>query len=48
MSVKTTFLNGELEYDIYMRQPKKLIVKKQEHMVYNLHRSIYELKQASM
>ena len=47
MDVKTTFLNGELEEDIYMQQPKGFIALSQEHMVCKLHRSIYGLKQAS-
>ena len=47
MDVKTTFLNGNLEEDIYMRQPKGFIAKGQEHMVCKLQRSIYGLKQAS-
>ena len=41
------FLNGELEEDIYMQQPKRFIALSQEHMVCKLHRSIYGLKQAS-
>ena len=47
MNVKITFLNGNLEEDIYMRQPKGFIAKGQEHMVCKLQRSIYGLKQAS-
>ena len=47
MDVKTTFLNGNLEDDIYMRQPKGFIAKGQEHMVCKLQRSINGLKQAS-
>ena len=47
MYVKTTFLNGNLEEEIYMIQPKGFIAKHQEHMVCKLKRSIYGLKQAS-
>ena len=47
MDVKTTFLNRELEEDLYMQQPKGFIALSQEHMVCKLHRSIYGLKQAS-
>ena len=45
--VKTNFLNGELEEDIYMQQLKGFIAKGQEHMVCKLHTSIYGLNQAS-
>ena len=47
MDVKTTFLNGELEKEIYMEQPVGFIVKGQEQKVCKLHRSIYGLKQSS-
>ena len=47
MDVETTFLNGELEEDIYMQQPKGFIALGQEHMVCKLNRFIYGLKQAS-
>ena len=46
MDVKTAFLNGNLEEEIYMMQPKGFIAKKQEHMVCKLKRFIYGLKQA--
>ena len=47
MDVKTAFLNGSLEEDIYMQQPKGFIAIRQEHMACKLQRSIYGLKQAS-
>ena len=47
MDVKTAFLNGNLEEEIYMLQPECFIAKNQEHMVCKLKRSIYGLKQAS-
>ena len=47
MDVKTAFLNGSLEEDIYMQQPEGFIARGQEHMACKLQRSIYGLKQAS-
>ncbi|KAH9724536.1 Integrase catalytic domain-containing protein [Citrus sinensis] len=47
MDVKTAFLNGHIEENIYMQQPNRFIQKGQEHMVCKLQRSIYGLKQAS-
>ena len=38
MDVKTTFLNGYLEENIYMMQPDGFITEGQEHMVCKLHK----------
>ncbi|PRQ27363.1 putative RNA-directed DNA polymerase [Rosa chinensis] len=47
MDVKTAFLNGELEEEIYMKQPEGFIEPGTEKLVCKLNRSIYGLKQAS-
>ncbi len=46
MDMKTTFLNGELEKEIYMEQPQRFVHQGGEHLVYNLHKSLYGLKQS--
>ena len=47
MDVRTMFLNGEINKEIYMDQPLGFETKGQEHKVCKLKRSIYGLKQAS-
>ena len=47
MDVKTAFLNGYLEEDIYMEQSLGFTSSDDDHKVCKLQRSIYELKQVS-
>ena len=47
MDVKTTFLNGKLDEEIYMQQPKGFSALEQGKKVCKLVKSLYGLKQAS-
>ena len=47
MDVKTVFLNGNIEEELYMIQPKGFVDPKDANKVWKLQRSIYGLKQAS-
>ena len=44
IDVKTVFLNGDLEKNIYMAQPKDFVVEEKERMGCRLKKSIYGLK----
>ncbi|GKA07712.1 zinc finger, CCHC-type containing protein [Tanacetum coccineum] len=46
MDVKTTFLNGELEEEVYMNQPQGFIMPGNENKVCKMINSLYGLKQA--
>ncbi|KAL6333290.1 hypothetical protein AAG906_028473 [Vitis piasezkii] len=47
MDVKTTFLNGDLDEDMYMEQPTGFAKVGKEDLVCKFNKSIYGLKQAS-
>jgi hypothetical protein len=46
MDVKSAFLNGVLEEEVYVRQPPRLESEKYPHRVYKLRKPLYGLKQA--
>ena len=41
LDVKTTFLHGDLEEDLYMIQPEGFIVQGQENLVCKLRKNLY-------
>jgi hypothetical protein len=43
--VNTKFLHGDLEEQIYMKQPEGFVVKGKKDLVYKLKKSLYGLKQ---
>lgn len=45
--MKSTFLNGFLEEEVYIDQPSSYVVKGQEDKVLKLKKALYGLKQAS-
>jgi hypothetical protein len=46
MDVKTTFLHGDLEEEIYMKQPEGFVVKGKKELVCKLKKTLYGLKQS--
>ena len=46
MDVKTTFLNGILDEEIYIEQPKGFVDPEKRDMFCKLHKDLYGLKQA--
>jgi hypothetical protein len=46
MDVKTTFLNGEIEEEVYIKQPEGFMIHNEKSHVCRLKKALYELKQA--
>src|ERR1043165_5413845 len=46
MNVKSEFINGEIEEEVYVMQPPRFEDPKNPDMVYKLHKALYGLKQA--
>nr|GEV12506.1 zinc finger, CCHC-type [Tanacetum cinerariifolium] len=46
MDVKTTFLNGDLDEEVYIKQPEGFVMLGNKHKVCKLVKSLYGLKQA--
>jgi hypothetical protein len=46
LDVKSAFLNGELEEEVYVAQPEGFVKQGREHLVLRLNKALYELRQA--
>ena len=46
LDVKSAFLNGFLQEEVYIEQPQGFVVQGSEEKVYKLHKALYGLKQA--
>ena len=46
LDVKTAFLHGELEEQIFMHQPERFVIEGKENHVCRLKKSLYGLKQS--
>lgn len=46
LDVKSAFLNGVLQEEIYVEQPEELVMQGEEDKVYLLKKTLYGLKQA--
>lgn len=46
LDVKTAFLNGEVQEEIYVSQPEGFVKRGNEHLIYKLLKALYGLRQA--
>lgn len=44
--VKSAFLNGDIQEEVFVAQPERYIIEGEEHRVYKLKKALYGLKQA--
>ena len=47
MDVKTAFLNGEIEEEVYIKHPKGFMIYDEKSHVYRLKKALYGLKQTA-
>ena len=46
LDVKSAFLNGDLQEEVYVAHPEGLVIKAEEHKVYKLSKGFYGIRQA--
>ena len=46
MDIKSAFLNGKIEEEVYVKQPPGFVNPKKPNHIYKLHKALYGLKQA--
>lgn len=47
LDLKTSFLNGEIQEEVYVSQPRGFVKWGKEHLVYRLLKALYGLRHAS-
>ena len=46
LDIKSAFLNGDLQEEVYVAQPEGFVIKVEEHKMYKLSKALYVLRQA--